>query len=730
MLTAQKPENDSIRISVSQIKKYERCKRAYWFEYGAPQRKSPPSKAAQLGTDVHTVLENYLDGQEIPETRAGRIASSGLHHLPDPSSVTLEKNILIPIGDEGARMLCRIDMMGTDIAYIGDHKTTSDFRWAKSVYEVHNDVQLLTYAYAAYHEDAPEEVQVELIYYRTRGLPLSMKVQATIDWPTIEANWKRLADTVPALQQIRANKTGEGILGNSAACGDYGGCFHCSVCPFSPEGLAKVSNADKIVAEAGPHETTKTTKESPKMKKTQSKNLQNAMGISRILPSQPQEEVEQTTALLHDAATKIRSYLVEFNRPISKAAVENLLNKLGVAVSKLDSVLAMAGAVMDEFAEVQLKVGPASSADLMEHALQERCEAYDKEDGPATFQHLGDTAPCGDAPEEGKIYALTSAEGKSIANGDSWEASEVKETVSKPQFEKVNIDTLKELSAELTDVFGEEGGLEQDALDYCQRRVVKTKKISARRWAKIVEFSVYTLDGGWLVHEKTRNPEGYTEDPDGDNDALPVCFVGEGKTKIEEIRSVSQSVKEKERIEVPALPRRKRVSETSEPSAPRGSFTTDVPCEECEGIGCYKCSHKIATQTVENFTQDCPECGAESNGTSGDANGCDFCGFRALAGSFVILVDVVFERTPPMVMTLADYLEPYQQMVAEQNGVDYYDLVEFYLGRRQVAAKVLADCHETTPVGVLLVDSRDPMSGEILPILRRCTGATVLRALR
>jgi len=231
-----------IRVSVSQIRKYKRCPRAWWYEYGPYQDKSPPKPAAALGSKVHDILEKYLlEGTEPPDTKPGRIASCGLDKLPDPAGLSIEESIILPLS-ENSKILCRIDMLGTDQFYIGDHKTTSDFKWAKTRGELNTDIQLLTYAYAAYYEDKPETVDAELIYYRTRGLPVSMSVSTSLPWDQIEKNWKDLGEIAEEMAPKKTDPTGETCTGNANACGDYGGCYHAEKCPFSPKNRNTLAN--------------------------------------------------------------------------------------------------------------------------------------------------------------------------------------------------------------------------------------------------------------------------------------------------------------------------------------------------------------------------------------------------------------------------------------------------------------------------------------------------------
>lgn len=230
-----------LRVSVSQCKTYIACELSWWFTYGPMKDRSPPTKATILGSSVHDVIEKWYEGKELPDTQAGRIASVGLSKLPAKESVLIEKSITIPL-NEDANILCRIDMMGKDKFYIGDHKTTSDLKWAKTAQQIKYDVQLLTYAYAAYHKEKPDQVEVELIYYRTRGVPISMSVKTVVDWKDVEENWKNLGSIASEMAPKVNDPDGSSCKPNTDSCSMYGGCYHAPKCPFSPINRKKSKN--------------------------------------------------------------------------------------------------------------------------------------------------------------------------------------------------------------------------------------------------------------------------------------------------------------------------------------------------------------------------------------------------------------------------------------------------------------------------------------------------------
>ncbi len=233
-------DDETIRVSNSQISKYMRCQKKWWYSYGPLQLKEPPSKKAAMGTAVHAVLEAYLrDGTPIPDTPAGVIASVGLDKLRPAEELEIERSITLPL-NEVSNMLCRIDMLGKNEPYVGDHKTTSDLKWVKTRAQVASDIQLLTYAYAGYHETKPDTVTGELIYYVREGQKVSMSVGAEFSWEDIEENWRLMGEIAREMLPRKTDPTGETCAGNPSACGDYGGCFFQDRCPVSPRNASKI----------------------------------------------------------------------------------------------------------------------------------------------------------------------------------------------------------------------------------------------------------------------------------------------------------------------------------------------------------------------------------------------------------------------------------------------------------------------------------------------------------
>src|SRR5687767_332853 len=78
-------------FSATQVSVFEDCPRKWSFRY-IEGIETPPHPSAVLGTEVHAALEGWLRNATAPDftTRAGSIAASGLHLLPEPRTPGLE----------------------------------------------------------------------------------------------------------------------------------------------------------------------------------------------------------------------------------------------------------------------------------------------------------------------------------------------------------------------------------------------------------------------------------------------------------------------------------------------------------------------------------------------------------------------------------------------------------------------------------------------------------------
>jgi hypothetical protein len=166
-------------VSASQIKLWNACQRAWGYRY-LEGKKSPQTDSQRLGTREHELWDAWLSKGEVPDPDEvfvtdrgvkypGKIARAALHLLPPPfSGIECEKEFTLEV--DGVRLYGFIDFLTMEI--VGDHKTTTDFKWAMSAEELAEDIQAIIYA-KYFFDTHPSAATVELhwVYTRTTKNP-------------------------------------------------------------------------------------------------------------------------------------------------------------------------------------------------------------------------------------------------------------------------------------------------------------------------------------------------------------------------------------------------------------------------------------------------------------------------------------------------------------------------------------------------------------------------------
>lgn len=245
-------------FSASQVSTAMLCLRKWGF-YALEGIVSPQSPAAELGSKVHGVLENWLKNGQAPDlgSEEGKIATAGLSFLPPPGKADIEQHFLIrtPIAEyqgykdatwweEKRRIVC-------------DHKTTGDFKWAKTEDDLRTDIQAALYAADEMSKHNLQEVELRWIYYRTKGANQAKRVSLVIHKEQVEKNF----DVIDAMAKVmlEAHRSGKKALDlppTVTACGAFGGCPHIERCNLQSKDImrsimAQQSLADKLRARAG-----------------------------------------------------------------------------------------------------------------------------------------------------------------------------------------------------------------------------------------------------------------------------------------------------------------------------------------------------------------------------------------------------------------------------------------------------------------------------------------------
>ena len=230
-----------MRLSASQIETFRSCQRKWaWDKIAGVPREASPS--AILGSAVHKQLETYLLGGEIDFTNdAGYIAASGIEHLPKPpltkKEVECEFHFAGPSGNTYLGYK-DIEIPGT----IYDHKSTKDFKWAKTPEELRTNVQAVLYA-TDYFRNHPAEKDVALkwVYYSTSKVRKSELRETRVDQ---DHTWKQFleiektAEEMSIVQDAFDHKiytTPLELPPTLDHCSAYGGCpfqGQCNIGPF------------------------------------------------------------------------------------------------------------------------------------------------------------------------------------------------------------------------------------------------------------------------------------------------------------------------------------------------------------------------------------------------------------------------------------------------------------------------------------------------------------------
>ncbi|KKN75955.1 hypothetical protein LCGC14_0375120 [marine sediment metagenome] len=256
------PEGDF--VSPSQIEVWLLCQRKWAFRYIAGID-APSHPSAQKGTAVHTVLEQWLaygtvidldatveiDGKPF---KPGPIAAAMIKHLPHPGTCGTERHIFVRTPVAHYQGHIDWDVLKLEIPKIGDHKTTSNFKWAKTAEDLKKDPQANIYAAATMAETGADAVDLQWTYGRTVGKPVTKVVHLRLYRAEVERNFDELDET--SAEILAAKAAGLPPLEhdfNANACEAYGGCFHRDTCNLSPTErlmaiMAKQTLAEKMAA--------------------------------------------------------------------------------------------------------------------------------------------------------------------------------------------------------------------------------------------------------------------------------------------------------------------------------------------------------------------------------------------------------------------------------------------------------------------------------------------------
>lgn len=199
----------------------------------------------ELGSDVHTVLENYLMGNQIDyETEAGQIASAGLPYLPQHvEKNNIEKQILFSENNHIFNGYVDFLQQLDNITWlIGDHKTCSTLSSALSPEDLKKNTQANIYAQWCFKEKKADVVKLKWIYYRTKSTPQAKLVEIDLTKEEATENFKPILKTVSEIKKIVESKAkSKDLERNESACFKYGRCPYYVACKYGAQTTASLT---------------------------------------------------------------------------------------------------------------------------------------------------------------------------------------------------------------------------------------------------------------------------------------------------------------------------------------------------------------------------------------------------------------------------------------------------------------------------------------------------------
>lgn len=222
-------QQKTITFSATQLTLFLACKRKYFYQYVLGIK--PPQKAsAALGENYHKQIERYYKEGKEPEEDRVALALVG---LPEPGpDVKVEgryTEILAPaVKFTGAIDLQ--DLRDRTHPVVWDHKSTSDFQYAKTDHELARDPQMMAYAWKVISENpGATQVTVRHNYIRTKGAVVApRRPQATVDRAHVGRERIAALKTMKRMLSLRVIQNATEVEPDGQAkgeCNKYGGCY-------------------------------------------------------------------------------------------------------------------------------------------------------------------------------------------------------------------------------------------------------------------------------------------------------------------------------------------------------------------------------------------------------------------------------------------------------------------------------------------------------------------------
>lgn len=261
------PSASTFVFSPTQISTHIECARK-WGWKRITKLYTPPNASAELGSRTHTVLEHYLEEGERPDfvkdRQAAKIATSGLHFLPEPKTPGMRierefhfkstrtgfvyhgfKDVELEPGIPQPQLAQLVDpevyrsegfaipAFDGSAPVVIDHKTTSSIdRYAKDIKGLQCDAQSAIYGLDSLAKFGATAVDLAWGYMQTKGPSIARPTVVRLQGPHIG----RVFDAIESVAEEAATALTKNLQplelpANPDACGLYGGCpyrQHCT----------------------------------------------------------------------------------------------------------------------------------------------------------------------------------------------------------------------------------------------------------------------------------------------------------------------------------------------------------------------------------------------------------------------------------------------------------------------------------------------------------------------
>ena len=214
-------------VSPSQLDTWRSCHRKWAFTYISGLPRPPETKAQRIGIALHAKAETFIK-TGVPDygatteddVEAARLLPAILPYLPKGGQSEQKIKVTIDGVDFGGRY----DWL--DNGEVGDLKTTSSLRWAKTAEELSIHPQPLIYTMGIFGT-MPNELTCRWVYVQTKGAAHVREVKFRPDFSAMPGIIADAKDITKAWADRGDPNTYEPNLG---ACEAYGGCPFKSSC--------------------------------------------------------------------------------------------------------------------------------------------------------------------------------------------------------------------------------------------------------------------------------------------------------------------------------------------------------------------------------------------------------------------------------------------------------------------------------------------------------------------